>query len=95
MILIYFRWLLSRNKFRQATDILIEIARINGKHLSSHEIENLQELFRVKEISLEVTSLENEFEKSQIESSSSFLSVLKNPLLFVRTLHCSLTWVSE
>ncbi|CAG9772657.1 unnamed protein product [Ceutorhynchus assimilis] len=84
------RWLLSKNKLQQAGDALRNIAKINDKVLSREDLESLKKMFKVNGISLE----ETEAQKAENEGSvASFWSVLKNPVLLVRTIHCSMTWI--
>lgn len=56
------------------------IALMNGKSVSHHKWEELQKGFL-------------ESDNPEVKSET-FVQVLKSPVMLLRTIHCSLTWVT-
>ncbi|XP_066252678.1 organic cation/carnitine transporter 2-like [Euwallacea similis] len=81
------RWLLSKHKSKKAIDILHYIAHVNHQEISLEDTQGLQRAFD-KSCSEETDS--SALKQSQ---SGSYLDVLKHPVLLMRFLHCSLTWI--
>lgn len=75
-----FRWLLSKNRIKEAETVVNSIAVMNGKSISHHKWDELQKGF-----------LDSDDTEAKKEN---FVQVLQSPVLLLRTIHCSLTWVT-
>ncbi|XP_066146515.1 solute carrier family 22 member 21-like isoform X2 [Euwallacea fornicatus] len=81
------RWLVSKHKSKEAIDILHHIARVNGREIYFEDTQGLQRAFDKS------CNEEEHSNASKQSQSGSFLDVLKHPVLLIRSLHCSLTWI--
>lgn len=68
------------NRIEQAKDVVLQIARANRKQIPP---ETLEKLMFIKKVD-EEEPIRNE----------SFLEAVKSTRLLLRTVHCSLTWIS-